>query len=322
MSTQHLEVLTTSPSPRVMILGSEGQLGSELTAALSTRYGAAQVLATDLVQKHKGDHGFEILNATDAEAVDAAIARFKPDHVYHLVAVLSATGEKDPERSWAINMDSLLGVLSACRKHGVGRVYWPSSIAAFGPRTPQNPAPQLPYMDPTTVYGISKLAGELWAQYACDKWGMDVRSLRYPGLISYKTPPGGGTTDYAVDIFYHAAENKPYSCFLAENTRLPMMYMDDAVRATIELMEADPERIKERTSYNLNAIDFTPAELAAAIQSRVSGFEVTYAPDARQAIAESWPQTIDDSAARSDWGWKHEFGLDELVDAMLAGLKK
>ena len=307
---------------RILIIGSEGQLGSELTAALIQRHGADHVTTADLRSRHANrPEAFITLDATDVAEVDAAIATHAPQHVYHLAAVLSAAGEKDPARAWHINMASLLAVFDACVKHKVERVYWPSSIATFGPNTPAQNTPQHPYMDPNTVYGISKMAGELWARYYFEKHQLDVRSLRYPGLISYKTPPGGGTTDYAVDIFYHAVEHKPYTCFLKEGSTLPMMYMEDAVRATIEIMEAAPERIRERTSYNLAAVSFAPEEVAAAIQKRIPGFQVVYEPDSRQAIADSWPQSIDDAAARADWGWQPRFGLNEMVDAMLEGLQ-
>jgi nucleoside-diphosphate-sugar epimerase len=237
-----------------------------------------------------------------------------------MAAMLSATAEKYPHKAWELNMTSLLGVLDLAKEKHIKQVYWPSSIASFGPTSPKVNTPQQTIMEPTTVYGISKLAGEHWCNYYHDKYGVDVRSIRYPGIISWKTKPGGGTTDYAVDIYFKAVEDKKYECFLSEKTRLPMMYMQDAVNATIQLMQADASKIKTRTSYNLAAISFTPEEIAAEIKKHIPEFEITYKTDFRQEIADSWPQVIDDSPARSDWNWNHEFDLSLMTEEMLKNL--
>lgn len=316
--------MTASSKPvRILIVGANGQIGTELADALAQRHGNDAVITSDLAAEGRLAHlQHEAFDATNRSALEAVIERHGITQVYHLAAALSARGEQHPMWAWELNMGSLLHVLELARSHGIERVFWPSSIAAFGPSTPRANTPQKTVMDPTTVYGISKLAGEGWCNWYHQMHGVDVRSLRYPGLISWKTPPGSGTTDYAVDIFHQALGTGRYTSFLAADTALPMMYMDDAIRATIELMEAPAEQIKQRTSYNLAGISFTPATLAAAIAQRVPGFEIAYAPDFRQAIAESWPGSIDDSAAQADWGWRPRFDLDTMVDAMLHHLRQ
>lgn len=309
-------------TPRILLIGSEGQLGSELSAALIARHGKDAVICSDLRNpRPELDRRFMVLDALDLAAIEKVLVDEKISQVYLLAAVLSATGEKNPAFAWKLNMGSLLGLLNLAVKYKLDRVFWPSSIAAFGPQTPKNNTPQSPYMDPNTVYGISKLSGELWCQYYHQRYGLDVRSIRYPGIISWKTPPGGGTTDYAIEIFHEALKNKQYNCFLGPETALPMMFVDDAIRATIELMEADSSRIQTRTSYNLAAVSFTPAELAAAIQEFIPEFSIAYAPDFRQAIANSWPASIDDSAARREWDWQHRFDTRAIVVEMLENLK-
>ena len=306
---------------RILVIGANGKIGSELTDALIARYGGDAVVASDIgATGRTGQECYEPLDVLDAQALASVLARHRITQVYHLAAALSARGEQHPVWAWDLNMRGLLNVLEAAREHRLQRVFWPSSIAAFGPGTPAEPAPQLAVMDPGTVYGISKLAGERWCAWYHARHGLDVRSLRYPGLISWKTPPGGGTTDYAVEIFHAARKQGRYECFLAAGTRLPMMYMPDALRATLELMEAPAERIRERGSYNLAGVSFTPEEIAAEIERRVPGFTITYAPDFRDAIARTWPRAIDDSAARTDWGWRPRFGLDALVEDMLTHL--
>lgn len=309
-------------TPRILLIGSEGQLGSELSAALIARHGKDAVICSDLRNpRPELDRRFMVLDALDLTAIEKVLVDEKISQVYLLAAVLSATGEKNPAFAWKLNMGSLLGLLDLAVKYKLDRVFWPSSIAAFGPQTPKNNTPQTPYMDPNTVYGISKLSGELWCQYYHQRYGLDVRSIRYPGIISWKTPPGGGTTDYAIEIFHEALKNKQYNCFLGPDTALPMMFVDDAIRATIELMEADSSRIQTRTSYNLAAVSFTPAALAAAIQEFIPEFSIAYAPDFRQAIANSWPASIDDSAARREWDWQHRFDTRAIVVEMLENLK-
>lgn len=314
---------TPSPEPRILIIGANGQLGTELAAALAARYGNEQVVTSDRLAQGRHRHiAHEALDVTDVGRLEELVERRGITQIYHLAAALSAVGEKSPGWAWDLNMTGLLNVLEVARKKRLDKVFWPSSIAAFGPTTPADATGQHTVMEPTTIYGISKLAGEGWCRWYFENHGVDVRSIRYPGLISWKTPPGGGTTDYAVDIFHSAVRREPYTCFLESDEALPMMYMDDAVRATIELMEAPVERIRERGSYNLAGISFTPAQLADAIRRRVPGFEIRYAPDFRQAIARGWPNSIDDTPARDDWGWKPTFGLDELVQVMLENLAR
>jgi nucleoside-diphosphate-sugar epimerase len=310
-------------APRSLIIGANGQIGSELAEALVACHGAAAVVTSDLVAHGRvAGVAHETLDVTDALALAEIARRHRITHIYHLAAVLSANGEKNPIDSWKLNMGGLLNVLELARSRIVERVFWPSSIAAFGPGTPAEHTPQTTVMDPVTVYGISKLAGERWCAWYHLKFGVDVRSLRYPGLISWRTPPGGGTTDYAIEIFHAALRDGRYTCFLAEDQALPMMYMPDALRATIELMDAPTECISQRGSYNLAAMSFTPRELAIALSRRVAGFALRCAPDFRQQIAASWPRSIDDSVARRDWGWAPHFDLDAMVDDMLGNLRK
>lgn len=307
----------------ILITGACGQIGSELTLALRKEFGPDRVIATDLnpaVGELLESGPFETLDVMYRDGIARVMRKYKPTQVYHLAAMLSATAEKYPLKGWAINMDSLLYMLEAAVEHKVGRFFWPSSIGAFGPGTPKLDTPQHTVMDPTTVYGISKLAGEGWCHYFHLKKGLDTRSIRYPGLISYKTHPGGGTTDYAIDIFHQALREGQYTCFLGPNTRLPMMYMPDAIRGTLELMDAPAAELSVRTSYNLGGMSFTPEEIAAQIAVHVDGFEIAYEPDFRQEIANSWPQSIDDSQARNDWAWQPEFDLPKMTEDMLANL--
>lgn len=309
---------------KILIVGACGQIGVELTLALRKVYGEGNVVATDIRGEHEllaGTGPYEVLDAMDAKAVADTIKKHSITQVYLLAALLSATGEKMPKKAWDINMQSLLQILDIAVEQKLHKLYWPSSIAIFGPTTPKQDTTQKTIVEPGTVYGISKYAGELWCQYYHKRWGLDVRSLRYPGLISWKSEPGGGTTDYAVDIFYEALKSGKYTCFLQEDTYLPMMYMDDAIRGTIELMEAPAEKIKSRMAYNFSAMSFSPKEVAAAIQSRMPGFEISYSPDFRQEIANGWPQSIDDTDARNHWGWQHAFDLEKMADAMLHNLK-
>ena len=303
--------------PTILVIGAGGQLGSELTQGLRDHYPDATVIATDIREPTGYSGNFELLDATDKAALHRLVTKYKVTQVYHLAAMLSAKGEKEPEAAWRLNMDSLIHVLQAAVEFKIERVYWPSSIAVFGPTTPKDNTPQHTITDPTTVYGISKVSGERWCAWYHARFGVDVRSLRFPGLIGYKARPGGGTTDYAVDIYFSAVKDKRYTCFLKEDTRLPMMYMDDAIRATIQLMEADPKRISIRSSYNIAGISVTPREISESIRRHLPEFEIRYEPDYRQAIADSWPRSIDDSAARSDWGWKPSYGLEEMTAEML-----
>lgn len=310
---------------KVLIVGAGGQIGVELALALRNVYGNDNVIATDIKEAHPilRDSGpYAMLNAMDAAAMLELIKKEGITQVYLLAAVLSATGEKDPKRAWDINMQSLLQLLDIAVQEKLTKIYWPSSIAVFGSTTPRNGTPQQTIVEPRTVYGVSKYAGELWCQYYNQRWGLDVRSLRYPGLISWKSAPGGGTTDYAVEIYHEALKHKKYTCFLSEHTYLPMMYMDDAIRGTIELMEAPQELIKSRMAYNLSAMSFSPAEIAVSIQKHIPEFAIDYAPDFRQQIADGWPASIDDSVAREHWNWKHEFDLDKMTAAMLHNLSK
>lgn len=307
---------------KILIIGAGGQLGSELTQGLWELYGKENVIATDIKdpQGVLSQGNFEILDVLKQKNLFDFIKKNEITQVYHLAAVLSATGEKNPKFAWHLNMDGLIHVLDAAVEFKLDRVYWPSSIAAFGPTTPKVNTPQDTIMDPTTIYGISKQAGERWCEWYHHKMGVDVRSLRYPGLIGYKTKPGGGTTDYAVDIFFKAITDKKFECFLKPDTYLPMMYMDDAVKATLDLMEAPADKVKIRSSYNISAMSFSPDEIAAEIKKHIPEFTISYAPDFRQAIADSWPKSIDDSAARGDWNWNHAFGLPEMTADILKHL--
>lgn len=310
-------------TPRILIIGANGQIGTELTQALVERHGRTAVITSDLAPAGRviGVH-HEALDATEASALTGVVERHQVTQIYLLAAALSARGEQHPTWAWDLNMKGLLNVLELARTHKLQRVFWPSSIAAFGPSTPRDNTPQKAVMDPTTVYGISKLAGEGWCAWYHRIHGVDVRSLRYPGLISWKTAPGGGTTDYAVDIFHAALRERAYTSFLAPDTALPMMYMPDAIRATLELMEAPADAVRERQSYNLAGISFTPTDIAAAIERQLPGFTLRCAPDYRQVIADSWPRSIDDRAAQRDWGWRGRFDLDAMVRDMLKNLQK
>ena len=308
----------------ILILGACGQIGTELTLALRQKYGNESVVASDIRRSDLAelqDGPFEILDASDADALRAVCERYNVHTVYHLVAMLSATGEKFPMKAWDLNMQSLLHVLELAREGVIQKIFWPSSIAVFGPTTPKDHTPQQTIMEPSTVYGISKLAGERWCEYYFNKYGVDVRSIRYPGLISWKSQPGGGTTDYAVEIYYKALEEGRYTSFLSEQRALPMMYMDDAIRATIELTEAPAEQVKVRNSYNLAGISFDPVTIAASIAGHIEGFEMDCVPDFRENIAASWPASIDDSAAQADWNWTPEYDLEAMTAAMLGNLK-
>jgi len=307
---------------RVLVIGASGQLGSELTNALGALHGNDNVIASDISGPSAGikDFQFEHLDVMNAEAIDEYINKYKVTQIYHLAAILSAKGEENPQWAWNLNMTSLLNILEAARRHKLNKVYWPSSIAVFGPSTPRVNTPQDTLMDPNTVYGISKLAGERWCEYYFEKYGVDVRSIRYPGLIGYKSLPGGGTTDYAVDIFHKALAGEKFTSFLSADTALPMMYMADAIKATIDLMEAPKEQIKVRSSYNVAALSFTPLDLATSIIRHFPAFSINFKPDFRQAIADSWPDSIDDSVARNDWGWQESFSLNDMTDDIIKNL--
>ena len=311
-------------TPKILIIGACGQIGTELTMALRTKYGNDNVIASDIREGNRElmqSGPFEIADATNFNQIEDLVAQYNIDEIYLMAAMLSATAEKFPMKGWELNMNSLFHVLNIAKEKKVSKVFWPSSIAVFGSTSPKEDTPQTTVMEPSTVYGISKQAGERWCEYYNKKYGVDVRSVRYPGLISYKTPPGGGTTDYAVEIYHEALREKKYTSFLSEDTALPMMFMDDAIRATISIMEAPAENIKVRSSYNLSALSFTPKVLAESIKAEIPEFEIDYAPDFRQAIADSWPSSIDDSRARADWGWNHEFDLAKMTSEMLEGLK-
>ena len=310
---------------KILIIGACGQIGTELTHQLRNLYGNENVIATDIRKLNNevvNDGIFEVLNALDFNQLEHIIEKYHVEEVYLMAALLSATAEKNPAFAWDLNMNSLFHVLNLAKAKKIKKVFWPSSIAVFGPTTPRENTPQFTIMEPTTVYGISKQSGERWCEYYHNIFGVDVRSVRYPGLISWSTPPGGGTTDYAVDIYHKALSDGKFECFLSEETRLPMMYMDDAIRATIEIMQAPAEKIKIRSSYNLSGVSFTPKEIAAEIQKHIPNFTISYKPDFRQKIADSWPGSIDDSSAREDWNWKHEFNMDLMTVEMLENLKK
>ena len=310
---------------KILVIGASGQIGVELTMALRNIYGNANVIASDLREQNpllEGTGPYVSLDVMNKEMLHVQVIRQGITQIYLLAAILSATGEKNPSLAWNLNMTGLLNVLDIAREEKLHKVYWPSSIAVFGPTSPKQNCPQQTIIEPTTVYGISKYAGEFWCHYFHQRFGVDVRSLRYPGLIPYKSPPGGGTTDYAVEIFHEALEEKRYECFLNEGTYLPMMYMPDAIRATIELMEAPAEKISIRTSYNISGMSFSPKEIGAEIKKHIPDFSISYKPDYRQAIADSWPQSIDDSVARRDWNWKEEYDLSAMTKDMLENLPK
>lgn len=310
-------------SEKILIIGAAGQIGSELTYKLRSIYGKDNVIASDLNYNNielVNSGTFEIIDAMDYASIKICCEKHNIDTIYLMAAMLSATGEKYPMKAWDLNMQSLFHVLNLAKAKAIKKVFWPSSIAVFGPTTPTTDTPQHTIMEPTTVYGITKQVGERWCEYYNEKYGVDVRSIRYPGIISWKTLPGGGTTDYAVEIYHEALKNKNYECFLSENTALPMMYMDDAIDATVALMTANAEKVKIRSSYNLSGISFTPKEIANAIKKEIPDFEITYKPDFRQQIANSWPSSIDDTSAREDWNWKHQFDLDGITKDMLKNL--
>ncbi|WP_139925343.1 NAD-dependent epimerase/dehydratase family protein [Hymenobacter sp. DG01] len=325
MDTSSTSAATPS-GDTILVIGAGGQLGLELTHELRQIYGASNVVAADVRAPQDAETQeagpFELLDVLDKNRLEEVIRQYKPKQVYHLAALLSATAEKNPKFGWQLNMDGLFHVLDAAVDLGVKQVYWPSSIAVFGPDTPRQNTPQLTIMNPNTVYGISKLAGEQWCEWYFRKHDLDVRSLRYPGLIGYKSLPGGGTTDYAVDIYHKAVAGQSYECFLSEETYLPMMYMPDALKATLDLMHAPAEAIKVRSSYNLGAMSFCPSEITASIQRHYPEFQVSYRPDQRQQIADSWPASIDDTQARQDWGWQPQFDLHRMTDDMLLHLKE
>jgi nucleoside-diphosphate-sugar epimerase len=311
---------------RILVIGANGQIGSELVQALGEKHGADNVIAADIGPRSLfGARHYETLDVLDEKRLAELVDRHDVTQLYQLAALLSVTGEQAPLKAWTLNMNGLLNVLELARERGQAgkplKIFWPSSIAAFGPHTPAVDTPQLAVMDPTTIYGISKQAGERLCEYYFAKFGVDVRSIRYPGIISYKSPPGGGTTDYAIAIFHAACRNERYLCYLGPDTTLPMIYMPDAIRATIELMEAPPQKVRIRSAYNVAGISFNPHELAQAIRRHLPRFEIDYQSDQRQAIADSWPHSLDDTHARADWGWQARIGIDELVADMLDNLK-
>jgi len=307
---------------KILVTGASGQLGSELTVELRKIHGDENVIASDIREPSDQISGgpFEQLDVMDKNRLEHLIEKHDVSVIYHLAALLSANAEKNIDLAWKLNMDGLLNVLNVAKEKNLSRIFWPSSIAVFGPDARKEKTPQNTPTNPTTVYGITKVAGEQWCAYYYNKFGVDVRSLRYPGLIGYKSMPGGGTTDYAVDIYHKALAGETFTCFLEKDTVLPMMYMNDAVKATIDLMQASDENIKVRTSYNVSAISFTPEEIAKSIKKQIPDFEIEFEPDYRQEIASSWPDSIDDSAARSNWGWKHAYGLDKMTEDILENL--
>lgn len=312
-------------STRILIIGACGQIGTELTNKLRTIYGKDNVIASDIRKLNNdivNEGIFEVVNALDYNQIEHLIEKYHITDVYLMAALLSATAEKNPAFAWDLNMNSLFHVLNLAKAGKIKKIFWPSSIAVFGPTTPRENTPQYTIMEPSTVYGISKQTGERWCEYYHKQYGVDVRSIRYPGLISWSTPPGGGTTDYAVDIYHKAITDGKFTSFLSENTGLPMMYMDDAIKATVNIMQADADKIKIRSSYNLSGMSFTPKEIAEEIKKHFPSFTIDYAPDFRQKIADSWPASIDDSYARKDWGWKNDFNMDNMTVEMITKLKE
>ena len=310
---------------KILIIGACGQIGTELTQKLREIYGVENVIASDIRKLNidvVNSGPFEVLNALDFNQIQHLVEVHQIDEVYLMAALLSATAEKNPAFAWDLNMNSLFHVLNLAKAGKIKKIFWPSSIAVFGPTTPRENTPQYTIMEPSTVYGISKQTGERWCEYYHNIYGVDVRSIRYPGLISWSSPPGGGTTDYAVDIFHKATAKKKYDCFLSSDTKMPMMYMDDAIAATIQIMQSPKEQIKIRSSYNLAAMSFTPTEIAEEIKKHIPEFTITYNPDFRQKIADSWPASIDDTAAREDWKWSHQFDISSMTKDMLDHLKK
>ena len=310
---------------RILIIGACGQLGSELTYGLRQIYGEENVIASDINYGNLelvNSGIFEIVDVTDTSSLKVCVEKHNIDTIYLMAAMLSAIGEKYPMKAWDLNTNSLFNVLNLAKEKFIERIFWPSSIAVFGPTTPKQKTSQHTIMEPTTVYGITKQVGERWCEYYHDKYDVDVRSIRYPGIISWKTPPGGGTTDYAVEIYHKAISENHYECFLSEDTELPMMFVSDAIKATIDIMASDKSNIRIRSSYNLSAISFTPKEIASSIKSRIKDFSMSYMPDFRQSIADSWPNSINDSRAREDWNWNHSYTLSEITDKMLLELDK
>jgi len=316
----------TREMKRILITGAAGQIGSELTLALRKKYGGGNVLATDIktqISPKLRDSGpFQSLDVLEREAIVKTVREFRADTIFHLSAILSASGENKPQLAWNVNLNGTFNILEAAREHSLARVFVPSSIAAFGPETPRLNTPNDTILKPRTMYGLTKVAGELLGDYYVRRFNLDVRGCRYPGIISHETLPGGGTTDYAVAIFYEAVKNKSYNCFLRPDTRLPMMYMPDCLKATLDLMEADFSRLNHHADFNIAAMSFSASELAAEIKKHIPEFIVTYEPDYRQAIAESWPETIDDSAAREEWGWKPDYDLAKMTADMIAALQE
>ncbi|MGX1929630.1 NAD-dependent epimerase/dehydratase family protein [Flagellimonas sp. 2504JD4-2] len=308
-------------TPSILITGASGQLGTVLTDALQLKYGLKNVVATDIRPNESTSGIFKILDVTDEVRLEETIQKYKVTQIFHLAAILSANGEQNPLKTWEINMKALLNVLEASRKNKVAKVFHPSSIAVFGDGAPSVNTPNDSLLDPLTSYGLSKAAGENWGKYYFHKYGLDVRSLRYPGIIGYQSQPGGGTTDYAVEIFHKAVAGEPFTCFLDKETTLPMMYMDDAVRATLELMEAPLENIRVRTSYNIAGISFSPEQITASIREKYPKFEVEYAPDHRQEIAAKWPKSVQDNEATRDWSWRPQYDLSRITDTMIDNLE-
>ena len=310
---------------KILVIGAGGQLGTELTKVLAEKYGNELIIATDFQESARSKFGycnFQTLNVLDKVELENIVKKDGVSQIYHLAAILSAAGEKNPIQAWDLNMGGLLNVLEVAREYKIEKVFWPSSIAVFGPSSEKNNTSQNAFKDPNTIYGISKLSGEHWCEYYFNKYGVDIRSVRYPGLIGYKSLPGGGTTDYAVDIYHKALKGEKFTCFLSEHTYLPMMYMDDAIQATLQLMDAPKEKITIRTSYNIAGLSFSPVEIYQSIVKHYSNFEIEYQSDFRQAIADSWPNSIDDSKAKVDWGWKPKFNLEAMTSAIITNLPK
>lgn len=307
---------------KILVIGANGQLGSVLVKELQKKHGKERVIASDIWENKNFDGLFEMVDATSFENVESIVKKYKVTQIYHLAAILSATGEKNPLRTWDLNMKMMLNVFEVARENAIDKVFFPSSIAVFGDAVERVNTPQESFLNPATVYGMSKAAGENWAQYYFVKYGLDIRSLRYPGVVGYQSLPGGGTTDYAVEIFHEAAQGNNYQCFLSEETALPMIFMEDAIRATIELMDAPKENIKTRTSYNLVGMSFTPQELASEIKRFYPDFECVYKPDFRQEIANKWPKSIDDNEAREEWNWKPKYDLAAMTKIMVEKLNE
>lgn len=312
-------------STNILVVGAAGQIGTELVIALREQYGSDRVIASDLNPKPSdalANGPYESINVLDKERLLEVVKSYKITEVYQLAALLSATAEQKPALGWDLNMNGLSNVLDLARDGHIKRIFWPSSIAVFGPHTPKIKTPQRTIMEPTTVYGITKVAGESWCEYYNKRYGTDVRSVRYPGIVGYKSNPGGGTTDYAVHIFHEAIKKGTYECFLSAEAALPMMYMPDAIKATLEIMNAPADKIKLRTSYNISGVSFTPDILAEAIKKHIPDFTISYNPDYRDGIAQSWPSSIDDTMAREQWGWKPEYSLERIVSDMLENLRE